>query len=119
MAMNIEDPEFKMPHPSVMQGVEGNKKTTFSDSEFFKGGRPNYSTLEKIGSEEFNKIIRDIKNVGQTNILQNSILLQLIMSIEQPRKKQLEELAIKKVKEQFGIPNDVMDKITARLVKTL
>jgi len=117
MAMNIEDPEFDEPHPSVRSGIEGGKKTAFSDSEFFKGGDPDYSTLEKIGSEEFNKIIRDIKPLGKMNTMEIMKAFQFMSSIEMQHKEALESLAIRKIKEQFGLPDEVSDKLEAKLVR--
>lgn len=117
MAMNIEDPEYDEPHPSVRRGIEGGKPTAFSDSEFFKGGEPDYSTMEKIGSEEFNKIIRDVKPFGQMNIQEFMQAFHLMSSIEMPKKEALENLAIKKVKEQFGLPEEVANKLEAKLVR--
>jgi len=117
MAMNIEDPEYEQPHPSVRSGIEGGKPTAFSDSEFFKGGQPDYSTLEKIGSDEFNKIIADIKPLGKMSMQEMSQTFGLLFSIEKNHIEVLEALAIKKVKEQFGLPDSVSDKLEAKLVK--
>lgn len=117
MAMDIEDPEFDEPHPSVRAGVEGEKETPFSDSDFFKGGIIDYSTLEKLGSEEFNKIIRDVKPFGKMNMNDFMKAFQLMSSIEMPNKEALESLAIRKVKEQFGLPDEITDKLDAKLVK--
>jgi len=117
MAMNIEDPEYETPNPSVRTGIEGGKKTAFSDSEFFKGGTPDYSTLEKIGSEEFNQIIKDVKPFGKMNMQEFMQAFQLMSSIEMPNKEALEALAIRKIKEQFGLPDEVSDKLEAKLVR--
>lgn len=117
MAMNIEDPEYEEPHPSVRRGIEGGKPTAFSDSEFFKGGEPDYSTMEKIGSEEFNKIIRDVKPFGQMDMMEFQQVFQLMSSIEMPNKDALESLAIRKVKEQFGLPDEVSNQLEAKLVR--
>lgn len=120
MAMNIEDPYYDEPHPSVRKGIEGGKPTAFTDLEFFGGGQPDYNTLEKLGSEEFNKVIRDVKPFGKMNSHMDFMeAFQLMSSIEMPNKNQLETLAIKKIKEQFGLPDEISDKLEAKLVRTV
>ena len=120
MSMNIEDPDYEQPHPSVRKGIEGGKKTAFTDSEFFGGGLPDYSTLERLGSEEFNKIIADIKPLGKMSSPQEfATAFQLMSSIEMQYKTALESLTIRKVKEQFGLPDEISDKLEAKLVRSI
>ena len=119
MSMNIEDPNYENPHPSVRKGIEGGKKTAFSDSNFFKGGKENFSTLEKIGSEEFNKIIRDVKPFGKMPMQDFQRVFQMMSSIEMMHHEELESLAIRKVKEQFGLPDEISDRLEAKLVNTV
>jgi len=116
MAMNIEDPDYEQPHPSVRKGIEGEKNTPFTNSDFFGGGDPNYTTLEKIGSDEFNKIIRDVKPFGKMKPNDFMQVFKLMANLENPHKAALEQLAIRKVKEQFGLPESVVEKLEARLV---
>ena len=116
MGMRIDDPNFAgEPHPSVRQGVEAGKPTAFSDSELFTGGDEDYSTLEKIGSEEFNKIINDLKEQGKLSVQEIMQAFQLMMQVEQPHARQLEQLALNKVKQQFGLPDSIMEKLKAKL----
>lgn len=117
MSMDIEDPYYEKPHPSVVRGIEGEKKTAFSDLDFFQGGIIDYSTLEKLGSEEFNKIIRDVKPFGKMNMSEFMQAFQIMSSIEMPNKEALENLAIRKVKEQFGLPDEITNKLDAKLVR--
>lgn len=116
MAMTIDDPEYDEPHPSVRAGIEGDKKTAFTDSDFFSGGQPDYSTLEKIGSEEFNKIIADVKPFGKMGMGDFMQVFKLIETLEKPHYPALEKLAVKKVAEQFGLPKSVSDKLVAKMV---
>ena len=120
MAMNIEDPYYDEPHPSVRKGIEGGKPTAFTDSEFFKGGQPGYNTLEKLGSEEFNKVIRDVKPFGVINPNRGRDemihILKTLLPIEEANARKLELLAIRKVKEQFGLPDEIVSRLDAKLV---
>ena len=117
MSMDIEDPYYETPHPSVAKGIEGEKKTPFNDLDFFQGGIIDYSTLEKLGSEEFNKIIRDIKQKGKPSEKELARMLITALSIEQKHIKPLEMLAIKKVKQQFGLPDEITDKLKVKLTQ--
>lgn len=117
MSMDIEDPYYETPHPSVVKGIEGEKKTPFNDLDFFQGGIIDYSTLEKLGSEEFNKIIRDIKQKGKPSEKELARMLITALSIEQKHIKPLEMLAIKKVKQQFGLPDEITDKLKVKLTQ--
>lgn len=117
MAMHIEDSKFDAPYPSVKNGIEGKKETPFTGIGFFNGGIPNYSTLEKLGSEEFNQIIQNVKLCGKMNFFEFAPAFQLMSSLEIPQKKELEALAIRKVKEQFGLPDEISEKLEAKLVE--
>lgn len=119
MSMDIEDPYYEKPHPSVVKGIEGEKKTPFNDLDFFQGGIIDYSTLEKLGSEEFNKIIRDIKQKGKPSEKELARMLITALSIEQKHIKSLEMLAIKKVKQQFGLPDEITDKLKVKLTQNV
>jgi hypothetical protein len=119
MSMDIEDPYYETPHPSVVKGIEGEKKTPFNDLNFFQGGIIDYSTLEKLGSEEFNKIIRDIKQKGKPSEKELARMLITALSIEQKHIKSLEILAIKKVKQQFGLPDEITDKLKVKLTQNV
>lgn len=117
MSMDIKDPSFGLPHKNVIDGIEGYETTPYDDLPFFHGGILDYSTLEKIGSEEFNKIIKDIKPFGKLEYHEIEKIFNIIKEIESKYIPQLEELAIKKVKQQFGLPDEVSDKLVAKLVK--
>lgn len=119
MAMKIDDPDYEIPHPSVRKGIEGEKNTPFTNSDFFGGGDPNYTTLEKIGSEEFNKIIRDVKPFGKMKTAEFMQVFKLMASLENPHRAVLGQLAIRKVTEQFGLPENVAEKLEARLVNDI
>lgn len=116
--MRIDEPEDEAgePHPSVRRGIEGGKPTAFSDVEYFKGGESGYTTLEKLGSEEYNKIVRDLKEFGQMPQQDVGRTLMMMIELEQPHRRELEQLVLKKVKKQFGLPDEVMEKLEAKLV---
>lgn len=119
MAMNIEDPDYDEPHPSVRKGIEGEKETYFSNLPFFKGGSVDYTTLEKLGSEEFNQIIKDVKPFGKMSNSDFMKAFQLMSTLEMPNKAALEALAIRKVKEQFGLPDEIVNQLEVKLVREI
>jgi len=115
MAMNMDNSNHEQPQKFVKDGIEGKKKTPFSKTIFFCGGEEDYSTLEKIGSEEFNKIAEDTESAGKMDYSLIVQSMSFIFNIEQKHTKELEELAIKKVKEQFGLTDEIADKIKTKL----
>src|SRR3989304_1210154 len=54
--MDIEPGEHE-PHRSIKSGIEGHSETPFGEIELFSKQRLDQSTIEKIGSEEFNAIV--------------------------------------------------------------
>ncbi len=119
MAMNIDEPEFDEPHETVKAGIEGKKKTAFSDVDFFTSKKNDMTTLEKLGSDEFNNIIKTLKPLGKMSMMEIQQTFMLMHSIEMQHKDDLEKLALKKVKEQFGLPDEVSNKLEAKLVKNV
>lgn len=115
--MDIDPSSYGEPHPSIRAGIEGEKETPFSAIELFQKGELDMNTLEKLGSDEFNKIVaymreNGIRKLGMMDIMQ---LLQFIMRIEAPHRNALENLAKKTVKKYFGASDTIMNKIDAQL----
>ena len=107
------------PHKKVEESIDGNKNTSFSNLPFFDEKLENLSTINKIASEEFNKVSSDVALVGEMNLTQIMSSLAKISLIEKDYIKDLENLAIKKVGEQFGIPNNIMERVKIKLVKSI
>lgn len=115
MSMKFNNIKYGKPHKTVVDGVENKKKTIFSDISFFNGGEEDYTTIEKISSEEFENIVRELENHGKLKFLEVSNSLFSILKEEKKYIPQLEALAIKKVQEQFGIPDSIMNKIKTKI----
>jgi len=105
------------PHNSIKQGIEGEKQTPFSAVDFFSRRRLDQSTIEKIGSEEFNAIVRHIgeEGVGNMNTMEIMNALQMIVSYEMRHRGNLENLAKTIVQRKFGLSDEIMDMIDAKL----
>lgn len=113
--MKFNNTRYGKPHRTVIDGIENKKETIFSNVDFFNGGENGYTTIEKISSEEFESITRELQAIGKMSPIEISNSLLAIMTLEKTHIKELEELAIKKVKEQFGIPDSVMEKVSVKL----
>jgi polyhydroxyalkanoate synthesis regulator phasin len=113
--MDIDNPRYGEPASSFKSGIEGAGPSPFSDIEFLQKRQMNKSTLEKLGSEEFNSIVNTLIDAGDLNMQAIYTSLQSIMTIESRHKRQLEELAIETVARNFGLPDEVKEMIVARL----
>lgn len=100
---------------SAIKGLKNEKQTPFSNSEFFQNKISQQTTIEKLGYEEIDNILKAVNAVGKTDMFENSKMLFEILKIESRNKTQLEKLAIKQVKSQFGLKDEIINKIHIKL----
>ena len=112
--MDIEPGEHE-PHRSIRGGIEGQSETPFSAIELFSKQRLDQSTLEKLGSEEFNSIVRHLGEVGQMSMMDIQNALGLIINTERRHRGALENLAKQIVQRKFGLSDEIMQMIDAQL----
>ena len=112
--MDIE-PGDDQPVPSTRSGIEGQDETPFSAIELFSKQRMDQSTIEKLGSEEFNAIVRSIGDVGRMGMQEIMNAFQMMVTYERRHKEALENLAKQIVQRKFGLTDDIMDMIEAKL----
>lgn len=112
--MDIEPGDHE-PHPSIRGGIEGRSETSFSAIELFSKQRLDKSTIEKIGEEEFNAIVRHLDDVGQMNMMEIQNALNMILGYERRHRGALENLAKAIVKRKFGLSDEIMDMIDVKL----
>lgn len=112
--MDIE-PGDHQPHPSIRRGIEGQSDSPFSAIDLFSKQILNKSTLEKIGEEEFNSIVRHLDTVGKMSMNEIQNALNMIIGIEMRHRGALENLAKQIVKSKFGLSDEIMQMIDAKL----
>ena len=112
--MDIE-PGNDQPTPTTRAGIEGQSETPFSAVELFSKQRMDQSTIEKLGSEEFNAIVRSIGDVGRMQMQEIGNAFNMMMTYERRHKEALENLAKQIVQRKFGLSDDIMDMIDAKL----
>ena len=109
------DPGEHSPHPSIRGGIEGHAQTPFSAIELFSKQRLDQSTIEKIGSEEFKSIVNTLGDVGSMGMMEIQNALGMILNYERRHRGALENLAKQIVKRKFGLSDEIMDMIDAKL----
>jgi len=113
--MDIDNPRFGEPARTFKSGIEGTGPSPFTNIEFLQKKQMNKSTLEKLGSEEFNSIVNTLVDAGQLSMQAIFTSLQSVMTIESRHKSQLEELAVETVARNFGLPDEIKEMLKARL----
>lgn len=115
MPMKFDRDNSERPNPHFKQGIEGGE-SPFKNIDIFKDRDGDQSTLEKIGSEEFNDVSKKVKDsggkAGMGDIM--SSMMQL-MQTESRYIPQLEQLALSIVKQKMGLPDEIMEMLEAKL----
>ena len=113
--MKIRNTRFGNPAMPFVLGIDGNGPSPFSDIEFLHVKKEGETTLQKIGSEEYNSILDSLDEKGLLSMpaVMNSV--NEIIAIESAHKRELEALAIETVAKNFGLPDEVKELLEARL----
>ena len=91
-----------------------NNRTSLGDSPCFPiGDERNFATI--VVGERFKDVVNEVKkaynvvDIDETGLMMEMLpLVKGVLSLEKPHKKKLEELAVKMVREEFDIPEDVI-----------
>lgn len=112
--MEIE-PGQDQPDDSIRSGIEGRSETPFSAIELFSKTRLNQTAIEKIGSEEFNGIVRHLATTRRLNMQEIFNVLNMIVRYEMPHRNALQDLSKNIVQRKFGLSDEIMDMINPEL----
>lgn len=114
--MNFDPENNYKPAEEFQYGIEGKIDSPFSNIEFLQKKELNQSVLEKIGSEEFNEVVKNLLRIGQMQVPAILTTLNSIMAIEKHHRKALEDLALNSVVKNFGLPDEIKQRLNVSLV---
>ncbi len=114
MDFDNPNPRYR-PDPNFQSGIEGRGPSPFANIEFLQKKTLDKSTLEKLGSEEFNAVVNTLIAAGPLNVQGIMNTLNSIEIIERGHRKALENLAIETVAKNFGLSDEIKERITATI----
>lgn len=103
------------PAATFQQGIENKGPSPFTNIEFLQKKSIDQSTLEKLGSEEFNSIVQNLQQIGNMSVSSIITAFGTIKTIEKRHRQVLERLAIDAVVQNFGLSDEVAERLRARL----
>lgn len=114
--MNFDPENNYKPAEEFQQGIEGKSESPFTNIEFLQKKQLEQSTLEKIGSEEFNEVVKNLLRIGHMQVPAILTTLNSIMMIEKDHRKSLEDLALNSVVKNFGLPDEIKQRLNVSLM---
>lgn len=113
--MKIKNTKYGNPAPTFVAGIDGIGPCPFSDIDFLATKKEGETTLQKLGSEEYNSIVESVDDAGLVPMHQVMNKVNEIIALEFNHRKELEALAIETVVANFGLPDEVKELLEARL----
>lgn len=120
--MDIEPSHLGAPHQDIKSGLAGHSLTAFNIVDLLNKKVLDKSTLEKLGEEDYNAIVKYIKDNNikvYDNPMEQVNTANIIMRLEAPHRSKLENLALNIVKQKFGLPDEIMNMIQAKLTNNM
>jgi hypothetical protein len=113
--MKIKNTRYGNPAQTFVSGIDGVGPSPFSEIDFLNTKKGGETTLQKIGSEEYDSIVESVERAGLMPMPAIMNRVNQIISVERNHRRELEALAIETVVMNFGLPEEVRELLEARL----
>lgn len=113
--MKIKNTRYGNPASTFIAGIDGIRPCPFSDIEFLATKKGGETSLQKIGSEEYNSIVDSVDEAGLLSMPEIMNRVNQITAIESTHRRHLEALAIETVVANFGLPEEIKELLEAKL----
>lgn len=113
--MNFDNHPHR-PFEKAQKGIEGRGQSPFSNIDFLHKKNANQSTLDRMSTEEFNEVVKNALNTGIAKSPMDVMkIIEIIENLEKIHKTKLEDLALNSVVKNFGLPEEIKQRLDVSL----
>lgn len=113
--MNFDNHPHR-PFEKAKKGIEGKGPSPFSNIDFLHKKNADQSALDRMSTEEFDEVVKNALNTGIAKSPMDVMkTIDIIKDLEKIHKTKLEDLALNSVVKNFGLPEEIKQRLDVSL----